>query len=189
VDWATLLMKKIRISYSLISLWEKGDTQGVIDTYFHVDKKASRQMEEGKKFHQEIADHLTKFNLLPSYIQFGGKFTVPKPEQELIVDYSEIATIKGVIDCLDEPNLYEFKTGVTDSLEWSRTQQIPLYFLICELAKVNVDTAYLIRYNQYAKETDYTIIHNNKRLVEQARNVVDTVSPEIHKFFMDQGLL
>lgn len=172
-----------------MSLWERGDTQGVIDTYFHVDKKTTKQMEAGKELHKEISDHIVKFNVLPDYLNFSGKLSVPKPEQEIIVDYSEIATIKGIIDCLDEPNLYEFKTGVSDSLEWTRTFQIPLYFLICEIAKIPIDTAYLIRYNQYKKESDYTVVHNSKRLRDQARNVVDTVSPEIHKFFTEQGLI
>lgn len=146
-------------------------------------------MEEGKKFHEDIADCITKRNMLPDYMDFSGKFLTPKPEHSVVVSYNELFDLKGVFDCLDEPYLYEFKTGVSDSLEWTRTQQIPLYFLICEIAQIGVDLAYVIRHNQYQKETDYTIVHNSKRLVEQARNVVDTVGPEIHTFFLDQGLL
>ena len=55
-------LMKLRLSFSLMSLWEKGDTQGAIDCYFHLDRKGTRQMEDGKKFHQEIADNIKKIN-------------------------------------------------------------------------------------------------------------------------------
>ena len=182
-------MKKIRLSHSLISLWEKSDIQGAVDMYFHLNRKETPQMSEGKRFHEEIAENIKTYNTLPDYMEFKGKFLTPKPEFEITVPYNEICDIKGVFDCLDEPNLYEFKTGVSDSLEWARTGQIPLYFLICEIANINVDFAYLIRHNQYEKKTDYAIIHNSERLREKARNIIDSVAPEIHKFFSESGLI
>ena len=182
-------MKKIRLSHSLISLWEKSDIQGAVDMYFHLNRKETPQMSEGKRFHEEIAENIKTYNTLPDYMNFKGKFLTPKPEFEITVPYNEICDIKGVFDCLDEPNLYEFKTGVSDSLEWVRTGQIPLYFLICEIANINVDLAYLIRHNQYEKKTDYAIIHNSKRRRDEARNIVDSCVWDIHKFFSESGLI
>jgi hypothetical protein len=182
-------MKRIRLSYSLISVWERGQTQEVIDLYFHVDRKGSRQMDEGKKYHQEIAESIKNFNSLPPYMDFKANFLTPKPEHEIVVPYNELADLKGIIDCLDEPYLYEFKTGVADSLEWARTNQLAFYFLLCELAKIPITSAYLIRHNQYEKTTDYTIVHNSEKLRDKARNVVDSVVYEIHNYFSEQGLL
>lgn len=180
---------KLRLSFSLMSLWEKGDTQGAIDCYFHLDRKGTKQMEDGKRFHQEIADNIKRINSLPNYMDFKTNFISPKPEHEVVVSYNELFDLKGVLDCLDEPILYEFKTGVASSLEWTRTLQIPLYFLICELAGIKVDTAYLIHYNQYRETTDFSVVHNGTGVREKARNFVDTVAPDIYYYFKEQGLL
>lgn len=182
-------MKKIRLSHSLISVWERGDIKGAIDLYFHVNRDGTPAMEEGKKFHQEISESIDKYNSLPDYMNFKGKFLTPKTEHEVTVPYNEICDIKGVFDCLDEPNLYEWKTGVSDSLEWARTGQIPLYFLICELAGIKVDLAYLVRHNQHARQTDYAIIHNSQKLRDKAKNIVDSVCFDIHNYFTEQGLI
>ena len=182
-------MNKIRLSYSLISLWERGDIQGAIDTYFHSSKKGTQQMEDGRATHKEIAEYLEKFNCLPDYMNFSGHFTIPKVEHAVTVPYNEIIDLKGVFDCLEEPNLYEWKTGVSDSLEWARTWQLPLYFLICEIAKVDVKTAYLIRYNQYQKQSDMVVVHNSTKLRDKARNIVDSLGYEIWQYFSEQGLI
>jgi hypothetical protein len=182
-------MKRIRLSHSLISAWESGNIQGAIDMYFHVDRVGSQQMIDGRAFHEEIAESINKYNSLPAYMEFQPKLVTPKTEFEITVPYNEICDIKGIFDCLDEPNLYEWKTGVSDSLEWARTGQLPLYFLICELAKIPVDLAYLLRHNQYEKKSDLAIIHNSVKLRDKARNIVDSVAPEIHKYFLDCGLI
>jgi len=182
-------MKKIRISHSLISAWERNDIQGAIELYFHVDRKGSEQMSEGKRYHEEIAENINKYNSLPAYMDFKASFLTPKTEHSVTVPYNEICDIKGVFDCLDEPNLYEWKTGVSDSLEWARTGQIPLYFLICELAGIPVDLAYLVRHNQHEKKTDYAIIHNSVKLRDKARNIVDSTCYSIWEYFNSVGLI
>jgi len=182
-------MKKIRLSHSLINAFERGNMQEVIDCYFHLNKKSSVAMEDGKKYHDEIAENINLYNTLPPYMDFKATFLTPKTEHSVVVPYNEICDIKGVFDCLDEPNLYEWKTGVSDSLEWARTGQIPLYFLICELAGIPVDLAYLVRHNQHEKKTDYAIIHNSQKLRDKARNICDSVCYDIFNYFSEQGLI
>ena len=182
-------MKKIRLSHSLISLWERGDVQGAINCYFHVDRIGSKAMEDGKRYHEEFAKSIDDTKALPEYVDIKVKFNAPETEKEVIVPYNEICTIKGILDCVDTPVLYEWKTGGTDSLEWARTGQLPLYFLICELAGIKIDYAYLVHYNQHNNNTDCTIVHNTPAKIEKARNIVDSVCFEIYDYFMEQGLL
>lgn len=185
-------MKKLRLSYSLMETWERGDVKGTIDCYFHVDKKTTKQMEDGKRIHKDIGEYILRYNNLPDYMNFNYTFTIPEVEKEVIVPYNEMLDIKGVFDCLNLPDLFEFKTGVSNSLEWTRTRQIPLYFLIAELNGIREDTlekAFLIRYNQYENKSDFSVVHNSKRLRDEARNFCDTVGPEIHSFFEKEGLL
>ena len=181
-------MKKIRLSFSLINQWEKGDIDGAVSTYFHLDRPTTPQMEAGKEFHQTIAKHVEEKKSFPEWF-FEWELKDPKPEEAVTVPYNELFDLKCIIDLLDSPLLFEFKTGVTDSLGWARTDQIPFYFLICELAGIDVMSAFLIRHNQYIKKTDYTIVHNNPTLRERARNMIDSTGPEIHTFFTEQGLL
>lgn len=182
-------MKKIRLSYSLINAFERNDIQGMVDMYFHVNRLGTPAMESGRKYHEGIAKSILDTQTLPEYMNFKADFKDPKTEFEIVVPYNEICDLKGVLDCLDEPILYEFKTGVSDSLEWARTNQLPLYFLLCELKGIKVDMAYIIRHNQHINETDFAIIHNSQKLRDKARNVVDSVAYPIYEYFTEQGLL
>jgi hypothetical protein len=181
-------MKKIRLSYSLLSLWERGDIEGAIDTYFHLDKKGTEAMENGKRVHKEIEEHIKTYNTFPEWF-FDYPLTLPETEKEVVVSYNEMFDLKGVFDCLDpvEKTLFEFKTGNSDSLEWARTWQLPIYFLIAELGKIDIDKAILIRNN--GKESDFVVVHNSKRLRDKARNIVDSLGPEIYEYFTKEGLI
>jgi len=181
-------MKKIRLSYSLLSLWEKGLYDEAVSTYFHLDKPISKQMEDGKRIHKEIEEHIKNLNSFPSYL-INHILTVPETEKEVVVSYNEMFNLKGIYDCYDVPLIFEFKTGVQDSLEWLRTCQASIYFLLAELAKIEADSLYLIRFNQYTATTDFAIVHNSKKLRDKAKNYIDTIGPEVYSHFEREGLI
>lgn len=156
--------------------------------YFHVGGMSTPQIEYGIKFHQDMADHIEKYNSFPDWF-FGKDLKLPHCEKEVVVDYNELFSIKAVFDCWDIPNLYEFKTGKQPSSDWCRTFQLPLYFLVADLAGIEVDRAFVIRYDQYHDNTDYSVVYNSKRKLEEARNLIDSAGPEIYTFFEEQGLL
>lgn len=183
-------MKKIRLSHSLMYLWERGDVDGAVSTYCRLDRPITRQMKEGREIHQEIEEHIGKYNTFPEWF-FDAELKLPQPEREVVVKYNEMFDIKGIFDCMDVSTntLYEFKTGVSNSLEHARTYQIPLYFFIAELANIDVDKAYVIRWDQYNKKTDWCIVHNSEKLREKGKNLVDSVGPEIYAFFEQEGII
>lgn len=171
-------------------LWERGDSDGAVNTYFHLDKPITRQMEEGRKIHEQIEEHIGKYNNFPDWF-FSAELLLPEPEKKIIVEYNEQFDISAVFDCLDVGTniLYEYKTGVANSLEHARTYQIPLYFFVAELAKINIEKAYVIRWDQYNKKTDWCVVHNSERLREKGKNLIDSVGPEIYAFFEQEGLI
>jgi len=181
--------KKIRLSHSLIQAWERGKPDEAVAMYLHMDTFTNQAMIDGRRIHEEIADHIDKFNSLPEYLGVKMDLNLPETEKELIVEYNELFDFKGIIDCLDIPIMFEWKTGVSDSLEWARTKQLPLYFMALDIAEIPVESAYLAHYNQHTKENDLTIVHNSPRLVEEGRNIIDSVGPEIWDFFKGQGLI
>ena len=181
-------MKKMRISYSLINAWERGDPDRAVKTYFHLDTQPTRQMVEGREVHEEIANYIDENGEFPKWF-FNYPLKNPETEKAVVVNYNEVFDLKCIIDLLDSPLMFEYKTGVTDSLGWTRTDQLPFYFLVCELADIKVDSAFLIRYNQYIKKTDFAVVHNHKGLRDHAREIIDSVGPEIYQFFTQEGLL
>ena len=113
----------------------------------------------------------------------------PVPDHEVIVSYNELFDLKGIYDCLDEDTVHEFKTGVMTSSEYANADQIPFYFLLDELTEGRLNQAYLIHYNQYLKKNDFVKIWKSNRLIEKARNLIESIGPEIWMFFNQQGLI
>lgn len=184
-------VRKIRLSYTLLHLWDRGDVDGAVQTYFHMDRPTTRQMEEGKRIHEDIAEHVMTYNTLPDWLNFPYELKIPEAEKEVIAEYNSIIDIKGLFD-LYEPGdevLFEWKSGVSDSLEHARTWQLPLYFFLSELAQVPVRYAHLVHFDQYKNETDHCVVHNTKSKREYAKNIVDSLGPEIHRFFNEQRLI
>lgn len=179
---------KLRLSYSLLYEWSRGNIDGAIKTYFHMQREANKYMEDGRRIHKEIQDHIVKTNELPDWF-FKYEFLEPENEKEVIVPYNDLFDIKILIDTYDCGTGFEYKTGVSDSLVWSRTAQIPMYFLVCELAKIPIDKFYLMRWNQYTKEKDFLIYWNSQKAQDYARNFIDSYGTEIHDHFTEQGLI
>lgn len=178
-------MNKLRLSYSLLSYWERGDIQGATDCYLHKETPGTPAMEYGKKVHKEIEEHIKAHGKFPEWF-FNYELKNPQTEQKVTAEYNEMFDLSGVFDCVDIPTLFEFKTGSADSLEWARTWQLPIYFLIAELNKIDIEKAILIRHN---KESDFVIVHNSKRLRDKAENVIQSLGPEMYEYFFQQGLI
>ena len=181
-------MNKLRLSYTLLAYWERGDIKGAIDSYLHKATFTSDAMQHGKDIHKELADYIREHKKFPEWF-FTMELKDPEPEREVVVSYNDMFDLKGIFDCLDRPNktLFEFKTGKSDSLEWAKTWQLPMYFLIAELANIDIDKAVIIRHD--GKESDYCVVHNSKRNRDLARNIIERYGPEIYNNFMNEGIL
>ena len=184
-------MAKLRLSYSLLNIWGRGDVDGAVQTYFHLNKPATRQMKEGRRIHKDIADHVEKFNTFPEWLNFKYDLALPESEKEVVAEYNEMFDLKGFFDCYDtvDKTVFEYKSGVSDSLEWARTDQLPFYFLIAELLGLEIDRGILIHFNQYTESTDFCIVHNSSSKRERARNLIDSEGPSIYDFFDKQGFI
>ena len=183
-------IKKLRLSWSLCNLWHRGEIDNAVQAYFHIDRPITRQMKEGKELHDKVGQYIQRHTAFPKWF-FDYKLETPESEKEVVVSYNEYFDLKGYFDCYDSTTktLFEFKTGKTDSLTWSRSWQIPIYFLLGELKGLEIQSAFLIRYNQYIKETDFCIVHNSKELRDSARNFIDSNAVEIREFFLINGLI
>lgn len=182
------MKNKLRVSFSLLSTWMRGEQQASIDLYLHKDREVTPAMAEGRKIHKEIEDHIKKTSTFPDWL-FKGTLVHPKSEHKLYAPYNELFDLSAVFDCLDEPTLYEFKTGVSDSLDWIGNGQLGFYFLICEINHIPVEKGVLIHWDQKAKANDWAMVWNSQRLRSQARNLIDSIAPDIWAFFDSTGVL
>jgi hypothetical protein len=181
-------MKKLRLSYSLLVCWDRGDVQGAMDMYLHKDVPVSDAAKNGRRVHEELSEYINKNKSLPEWF-FKYELKDPETDKVLVASYNDQFDLKGIYDCLDIPTktLFEFKTGKSDSLEWSRTWQLPIYFLLAELNNIDIEKEIVIRND--GKESDYTVVHNSERLRVEARNIIERYGPEILNHFMNEGLL
>lgn len=183
-------MGKLRVSYTLLNLWGRGLVEEAVQAYFHMNRKPTEAMEFGKKFHEDMEEHIKKYNCFPDWF-FNWELKLPESEKVVVVNYNDQFDLKAILDCYDSATktLFEYKTGVQDSLAWTRTDQIPLYFLACELANLPVEKAILIHHNQHENKSDFTIVWNHPEFRERGRNIIDSYAPEILSFFESEGLL
>lgn len=181
-------MNKIRVSYSALKNWEQGRWQDVINHMLHkVDQQPTAQMQDGTKFHQEWADYINRYKRLPEI--FGPKqLKDPKTEIRLVSNIEEWLDLSGVIDCLDEKTIYEFKTGIKTSEGYASLMQTRVYGLLCSLNQKEIDRAVIKHYNQYTKESDSSIVWITDRAISHARDWVVTIGSEIYSYFQENGL-
>jgi hypothetical protein len=144
-------------------------------------------MTHGLETHKKIEEHINKTNTFPEWF-FNYPLTLPETEKQVVVSYNEMFDLKGVFDCFDsvDKTIFEFKTGGADSLEWARTWQLPIYFLIAQIGGLDVSKAILIRNNGVS---DFCVVHNSKRLRDRASNIIDSLGYEIREYFLNEGLL
>ena len=187
-----MVKKKFRLSHSLLNLWASGETDRAIETYFRINQSQDPKMMEGRRLHEEWATKINKDKTLTLGLttltftapitEFGGNGELNKP-------YNDLWDIGGRFDCIDSPVLYEFKSGVKNGLDYAGEYQLPFYFLLAELAEIKIERAILLHYNQYLHKSDLVIVHNSREQVNKARNWVDSLAPDIFKYFTDTGLI
>jgi len=179
---------KLRLSYSLLNAWSRGRVDEAISLYLREDLPSSPALKYGKDFHkkvQKIIDEKKELNIVKTKL----KFKKPETEKVIIINYSDRLDLKVIIDCLDTPFIYDWKTGVVNSLEYSNSYQFPLYFLACKMSGIDIERGFIVHYNQYEKKTDFTILWNGQTQIERATNYIESLAPEIYEHFEKHGIL
>ena len=182
--------KRLRLSYTMLSLAEKGQWADLINMLNRVPKEPTPAMIDGSRIHKEIEEHIMKFNTFPEWL-FSGGLVLPKVEEKAVITYNDLYDISGIFDCVDDATktLYEFKTGTQSSTDWARTHQIPMYFMMLGRLGRTVEKAFLIHYNQHTKTKDWVVIHNSPGMVAKAENYIETYGSEILLYLQNEGLI
>ncbi len=181
-------MPKIRASYSFLHLWEQGQINQALLSYFHVPHPTPPNYINGRKWDDYCQSYITKHAKLPP--EWGGdKLKRPTVQLKKIVDYNAIATLTGVFDIYDNKTIYELKSGHSGSARgYANTKQLPLYFLLAEIANIPVKNASIIRYNPKTDSQDRAQIYPSSQILQKASNYIDSIVPEIYEYFIQHNL-
>lgn len=179
---------KLRCSFSLLSMWRRGQFDMAVNSYLHRELPMNQAMSEGIMWDQHITEWVDLYKRLPD--EFGGdELLKPKTQEKIIVPYNDMCDLVILPDILDGNMLWENKTGDSkDSADYAIDFQIAMYFLGCELSGRNIDMALINHYNQHTNELDRTLVWKTPQELERGRNFIETLAPEIHNYFSENGI-
>lgn len=181
-------MNKIRISFTLLSLWDRKEYDQVADYYSKKRTFTTDAMELGQAYDTLVNATVNKTGKLPP--DFGGlQLNKPITQLKLEANLDDEIEIVGMPDVLDAPTLIEIKTGVTNSMTYIKSMQIGMYALLCELNNIKIDKAIVIRHDQYQKKTDWSMRWITPELIKQTKVQIYSKEPEIREFLEGRGLL
>lgn len=183
-------MQKFRASYSVLDMWTR-DWENAVAMYFHLETYVTRQMQEGRDWHEKWAKEITETGCLPKVFG-GGKLSNPRPELKLeVAEYGkgfEWLELVGIIDCLEDGVIHEFKTGLTNSSGHSKSNQGGVYGILAKMHNLPAKQVQIHHYNQYIKEADTSIIWLTPELLAETDNWIKTVSCEMYEYFRENNL-
>lgn len=183
-------MNKIRLSYTLIDTWLKGDKDKAIEVYLHIPRPTSAAMERGTMFDKYTKGYVVENKALPP--ELGGKKMVqPVAPFAMSASYNDLIDLKGEVDVWNSEEFIEVKCAeAMDSAQYLSTLQLPFYFLMAELSfnkVVQYGTVY--RFDPAHKKYDTSTLYKTPRVIQKMKDVIDKVGPEMHTYFTDQGII
>jgi len=181
-------MKRIRLSYSMLSAAKRGDFETVRNMFLRKEMPRTQEQIDGLEYHKRWEDTINKIKAvkigLGEYI-----FNTPKCEQKLEVDYGDDFTLVGVLDVLDGSRIYEFKTGTQDVFSYAASYQLPIYFLLAKLKGIEVNEGWIIHYNQYEERGEMAVVRNSPLAIDEASNYVDTLGGMVKSYLQNLKLI
>jgi hypothetical protein len=181
------MKNKVRLSYTLLNLWQHGQIDEALTYYFKLGQITSEAMRQGKEIDNYLNNFISQHGAYP--INWGGdQLKKPFPQVKWEINYSPHFDLVGVLDVLDGKTIYENKSGKLPSNIYALGFQIPIYFILAEAKGVEIDEAILKHFNQHTNEFDQTIIRNSPRERERGHNFIETIGGEIYNYFEEHNL-
>lgn len=180
---------KFRASYSVLSLWASGNWENAIRAYFKLGTIETKAMKDGKRIHEEWGKEIIEKCSLPKV--FGGKkLNNPEVEKKIVIGLADWIDLVGVIDCVDDQIIYEFKTGKKTSENYANEKQVFMYGLLLNrfLGGFKYKKAEIWHYDQTIKKCDMSIVYFTDKIMEDTENWIIAQSGEMHNYCLENKL-
>lgn len=181
------MKNRLRTSFTVMNLWARGNWREAIKQYFKLDYFETPAMKEGKEYHKKWSEYIKKNKEFPEDLG-GNKLIKPQTELKLEVDLEDWLQLVGVIDCVDNKIIYEFKTGITESDDSGYINQVGVYSVLAKKNNIDVEKCKIIHFNQYTKKIDTSVYWISKALYNNAKNWIETLSADMHDYFVKNNL-
>lgn len=176
---------RLKLSYSLIGIWQRGDINAVIEALNGVWQPPNEAMAYGTQKHKEWESEVNRTKCMPKI--FGGqKLINPKTEQYYKVQLSDWLWLSGVIDLEHGEfgeNLVDYKTGHGNANAYSNSLQAGCYKILRPQAKRFV----FKHYNQYEDKTSSSIIYLTDKLLSDSMDKVFSAGCDIRAALENLG--
>lgn len=179
-------MTPLRLSYTLLRLWEQGKTDEVCAYVTKTsDQLVTDAVEQGSAWDKIVQESIEKEGKLPK--EFGGlalkgAFCQEKKTIEL-EDFVLVA--KPDIVSFTGEELYEIKTGKFSSGDYANTMQVPIYMMVFDTVK----KATILHYDQAIDEMDWFLIHKTEELMKNTKDYVLKNGREVRDYLSNQGII
>lgn len=168
-------------------MWSGGRWEDAINAYFKLESIETRQMRDGKQFHDLWQKEVEGTKCLPQV--FGGtKLTNPQTELKKVVELEPWLDLVGIIDTYDEGDVHEYKTGLQNSAAYARDKQIGVYAVLALLSDLPAKRLFIHHYNQYEKVADTSMVWVTEKLLKDTVDWVETTAGEMHQYFLTNNL-
>ena len=171
-------------------MWVR-DWENAIALYFKMPTYVSRQMKEGREWHQKWAEETRRTGRLPEV--FGGRKLI-KPQTELKIEIPNLGKgyewlqLVGVIDAIDDGVIYEYKTGVSESNSYVGSFQAGIYAILAASRGLEAKQCQIHHYNQYRNKSDMSIFWITPKMLAETDNWIKTIAGEMFQYFKDNDL-
>lgn len=178
---------KLKLSYSVIRLWQEGKVSEAIEALHGHWQEPNQYMKYGIEKHKEWENETKVTGRIPEV--FGGKeienFYTEQYHKKQILDW---LWLSGIIDLQYEDNgkvvLVDYKTGKGTANQYTNGLQAPLY-------KILVPEATMFRYlcyNQYENKVTSSFMHLSKATLDKALETLISVACDIRATLEQMGL-
>lgn len=181
-------MITIKLSYSIIDAWMRGQYEQAIGYYIGQALPPTPQMELGKAYDEMWEAHIKQYGTLPDELG-GGILTNPQPQtkyQKVIpLDDKYQILFRGVPDCPDNEICYEFKCGLTEATSYVDGWQADAY----KLLRPQFTQANYLCYNPYFNTLTKGIKYLDDSNAEHALENIITYGTEIIDYLIANRLV
>ena len=169
---------KLRVSYSLLRMWEAGRTDDALRVIFKgTYPPATDPMRLGIQFHKRWEEEIHETGCLPRY--FGAeKLINPQTEVKVAKKLNDWLTLVIVMDCIHgkRGEIYdEFKSGRTKVGSYAASKQ----HCIAKILRPQLSICRYLSYNPYTGARACEIVHLTDKTFEEGLEYVVSLACDI----------
>lgn len=179
----------IRVSYSILASWERGDVDRAIAPYLGVEVEPTEAMVAGKEWHKRWENEVRRTKHLPRL--FGGRKLESAQlefDTKRVRKLNDWCVLSGVLDVKDGTTAIDYKTGRSSATEYANSMQPKVYqVLYPELKRFEF---YCM--NQHLNKHDpdrltMSVIHLNSQTLREGLEWVMTLAAELREYLINNS--